>query len=101
MPPRQRKKLDRMIRSVNDPRRSGKGNYRHKLPDMLYLEFAARIRGCLTSVGAGPVPARCPVRGTDNRDIAMTIASCRASGWYAACRVPTLAAYGRLRIITT
>ena len=48
MPPRQRKKLDRMIRSVNDPRRSGKGNYRHKLPDMLYLEFAARIRGCLT-----------------------------------------------------
>lgn len=48
MPPQQREKLDRMTRSINDPRRSSKGNYRHKLPDMLYLEFAARIKGCLT-----------------------------------------------------
>jgi len=48
MPPNKREKLDRLVRSVTDHRRSGKGNFRHKLPDMLYLVFAARLGGCQT-----------------------------------------------------
>ena len=48
MPPKKRKKLDRLVKSVTDHRRSGKGNYRHKLPDMLFLVCIARLAGCLT-----------------------------------------------------
>ena len=48
MPTSEREKLDRLVRSVTDHRRSDKGNFRHKLPDMLYLSFAARLGGCQT-----------------------------------------------------
>ena len=48
MPPHEREKLDRLVRSVTDHRRSGKGNFRHKLPDMLYLVCAARLGGSHT-----------------------------------------------------
>ena len=39
-----------------------------------------RLRG----VGAGPVPARCPIRGTEKSRISVNIAPLGASGWHGA-----------------
>lgn len=48
MPPQEREKLNRLFRSLTDHRRHGKGNFRHKLPDMLHLVCAARLGGSKT-----------------------------------------------------
>ena len=48
MPPHTKEHLKRLFRSLTDSRRFGKGNFRHKLPDMLHLVCAARLSGCHT-----------------------------------------------------
>ena len=39
----------------------------------------------LSGVGAGPVPARCPVRGISTRHVAVIICPVGQAGWHKAC----------------